>query len=114
MTDTALWLVRWTLAGVAFSTIVIAAQYTLQKVGRAQSLTLCRMAMLARLIAPLLALTPPILTLPGPGPSSAEVESNGSTSSAVKVAPIDNPAPALPSDAQTPSPWGLRNIGVLA
>lgn len=62
MTDVAIWLLRWTIAGAALSTLVIAAAYLLERRGQAVSLHLFRAALLAALMAPMIALAPPLLT----------------------------------------------------
>lgn len=67
MIDVAVWLLRWTLAGVALSAIVIAAVYALEKRGRVVRLTMFRAALLAALAAPMLALVPPVFTFTAPG-----------------------------------------------
>ena len=72
MIDAAIWLLRWTLAGVALSAIVIAAVYALERRGRVVRLTLFRAALIAALSAPMLALVPPVFTFTAPGTGYVE------------------------------------------
>ena len=72
MIDVAIWLLRWTLAGVALSAIVVAAVYALERIGRVVPLMLFRAALIAALSAPMLALVPPVFTFTAPGTGYVE------------------------------------------
>src|SRR5262245_53578917 len=62
MTDLAIWLLRWTIAGAALGAVVFVLEYVLEKSGRAASLQLYRIALVTALVAPAIAFAPPLLT----------------------------------------------------
>jgi beta-lactamase regulating signal transducer with metallopeptidase domain len=92
MTEIAIWLLRWTLAGAALSTIVIAAAYLLERSGRTVGLHLYRISLLAALMAPIIAFAPPVLTFAATPPASAEL--SAPTSQTANVSAIEREAPA--------------------
>jgi hypothetical protein len=62
MIDLAVWLLRWTIAGVALGAIVNAAASVLERSGRPAGLHFYRVALIAALVAPLIAFAPPVLS----------------------------------------------------
>ncbi len=59
MIDLALWLIRWTIAGAAISTVLLAAAFVLERNNRFVGLGVFRAGLLLCLAAPLVALYPP-------------------------------------------------------
>lgn len=75
MIEAAIWLLRWTLAGVGLSVIVVAAAFAFERAGRAVSLKIFRAALIAALAAPAIALAPPAFTVSAPGTAFSEPDS---------------------------------------